>query len=296
VTLQDEERERRLGLWASIQRKNPDNVSAISLRDLGVYGGAQGIWVDKAKTGALAADGSGVTVSLLHTGRHYPDDVSDDGLIYHYPSTSRPPARDAAEVEATKNAARVALPIFVILPGQTDRTRRVRLGWVQDWDDKAALFLVLFGDTAPTYAPAAEQGEPFSLTDDAPMRKAMVNVRARRQVFRFQVLAQYGAKCAVCSITHPSLVKAAHIRGKREKGSDDWRNGLPLCSTHHDAYDAELFAIHPDTLSIITGPDISAAAIGLGADVLAVEQKRPHRDALVWRFEWTQSKWRTKLT
>jgi len=248
VTLQDEERERRLRLWGSIKRIEPDNVSASSLRDLGVYGGAQGIWVDKAKTGPLAADGSGVTVSLLHTGRHYPDDVSDDGLIYHYPRTSRPPARDAAEVEATKNAARLALPIFVILPGQTD-----------------------------------------------PMRKTMVNVRARQQVFRFQVLAQYGAKCAVCSITHPSLVKAAHIRGKREKGSDDWRNGLPLCSTHHDAYDAQLFAIHPDTLSIVTGPDISPAAIGLGANVLAVKQKRPHRDALAWRFELTQSKWRTKL-
>ena len=95
------------------------------------------------------------------------------------------------------------------------------------------------------------------------MKMAMVKVRGRQQVFRFQVLAQYGAKCAVCSITHPNLLKAAHIRGKREKGSDDWRNGLPLCSTHHDAYDAQLFAIHPDTLSIVAAPDVSPADIGL---------------------------------
>jgi putative restriction endonuclease len=290
-----EEKERRLSLWGSIKSLGSDHVSAASLRDLGIYGGAQGIWVDKAKTGPIAANGSGVTVSLLHTGRHYPDDISEDGLIYHYPRTARPPSRDAAEVEATKNAARLALPIFVILPGQTDRTRQVHLGWVEDWDDEAALFLVLFGDTAPTYASPAEQGEPFSLTDDAPMRKATVNVRARQQVFRFQVLAQYGAKCAVCSITHPSLVEAAHIRGKRERGSDDWRNGIPLCSTHHDAYDAQLFAIHPDTLSIITEPDVSPAAIGLGTSLLAVKHKRPHRDALAWRFELTRSKWRTKL-
>ena len=295
MTLKDEERERRLRLWGSIKSLDPDNVSASSLRDLGVYGGAQGIWVDKAKTGPIAANGSGVTVSLLHTGRHYPDDISEGGLIYHYPRTARPPSRDAAEVEATKNAARLALPIFVILPGQTDRTRRVHLGWVEDWDDEAALFLVLFGDTAPTYASPAEQDEPFSLTDDAPMRKATVSVRARQQVFRFQVLARYGAKCAVCSITHPSLVKAAHIRGKRERGSDDWRNGIPLCSTHHDAYDAQLFAIHPDTLTIITGPDVSPTAIGLGTDVLAVKQRRPHREALAWRFQLTQSKWKTKV-
>ena len=137
----------------------------------------------------------------------------------------------------------------------------MRLGWVEDWDDEAALFLILFGEETPAYAPPAEPDEPFSLTDEAPTKKALTN-RGRQQVFRFQVLAQYGTKCAVCAITHPSLVKAAHIRGKREKGSDDWRNGLPLCSTHPDAFDAQLFAIHPDTLSIVTGPDIAPNAIG----------------------------------
>ena len=167
----------------------------------------------------------------------------------------------------------------------------MRLGWVEDWDDEGALFLVLYGETPPTYSPPAEQDEAFLLTDNAPMRKATVNVRARQQVFRFQVLAQYGAKCAVCSITHPSLIKAAHIRGKREKGSDDWRNGIPLCSTHHDAYDAQLFAIHPDTLSIITAPGVIPAAIGLSATLLAVKHMKPHREALAWRFEITQSKW-----
>ena len=229
---------------------------------------------------------------LLYLGK---SQTAHDGLIYHYPSTSRPSSRDAAEVEATKNANQLGLPVFVILPGETNQTRRVRLGWIEDWDDEAALFLVLFGETAPTYSPPAEQDEPFSLTDDAPMKKAMVKVRGRQQVFRFQVLAQYEAKCAVCSITHPNLLKAAHIRGKREKGSDDWRNGLPLCSTHHDAYDAQLFAIDPDTLSIVTAPDISPADIGLGGGALAVKQLRPHRDALVWRFELTQNKWRSKL-
>jgi putative restriction endonuclease len=296
MAAQDEERKRRLELWQSIKGLGADDVPPSYLRDVGVYGGAQGIWVDKARTALIASNGIGATVSLLHTGRHYPDDVSDDGLIYHYPNTERPPSRDAAEVEATKNTASLNLPIFVILPGPTDRTRRVRFGWVADWDDEAALFLILFGDAAPAYVPPVELDEPFSLVDHAPIRKAMVNVRARQQVFRFQVLAQYGSKCVVCSITHPSLVKAAHIRGKREKGSDDWRNGLPLCSTHHDVYDAHLFAIQPDTLSVVTGPDISPAAIGLGTRLLAVKNKRPHRDALAWRFSVTESKWSTKST
>ena len=146
-----------------------------------MYGGAQGIWVGKTTTGHLAANG--VVFGLLHTGRHYPDDVSEDGLIYHYPRTSRPSSRDAAEVEATKNANRLGLPVFIILPGETNQTRCVRLGWIEDWDDEAALFLVLFGDTAPIYSPPAEQDEPFSLTDHAPMKMAMVKVRGRQQVF-----------------------------------------------------------------------------------------------------------------
>jgi hypothetical protein len=54
-------------------------------------------------------------------------------------------------LDTTKNAANLNLPIFVILPGDTDRTRRVRLGWVEDWDDEAALFLLLFGEVAPAY-------------------------------------------------------------------------------------------------------------------------------------------------
>ena len=41
------------------------------LREMGVYGGAQGIWVDKRRTGALTADGNGVTVGVRHTGQHY---------------------------------------------------------------------------------------------------------------------------------------------------------------------------------------------------------------------------------
>jgi putative restriction endonuclease len=95
-----------------------------ALRSTRVYGGAQGIWVDKTTTGTLSPDGHGITVSILHTGRHYPDDLSDDGLIYHYPTTHRPPGRDLAEVQATKNAATLSLPIFVILPGTDSAAKR----------------------------------------------------------------------------------------------------------------------------------------------------------------------------
>src|SRR5262245_33742573 len=87
--------------------------------------------------------------------------------------------------------------------------------------------------------------------------------RRGQQRFRFQVMAQYGSKCAVCDIRHPALLKAAHICGVAEQGSDDWRNGIPLCATHHEAFDDHLFCIHPKSKAIECKPEITPDEIGL---------------------------------
>jgi hypothetical protein len=41
---------RRLDLWKTISNERLDDLEPGRLRDLGIYGGAQGIWVDKAHT------------------------------------------------------------------------------------------------------------------------------------------------------------------------------------------------------------------------------------------------------
>src|SRR6516225_7003641 len=128
----------------------------------------------------------------------------------------------------------------------------------------------------------------FLTRADRPVTWALLRGQQR---FRFQVLANYGCKCAVCAITHPSLMKAAHIRGKAHKGSDDWRNGLPLCSTHHDAFDAHLFRIHPDTLGIEMMPGVSPISIGVIAKSLTPIHQHPHPEALSWRFTQTNRLW-----
>ncbi len=220
---------------------------------------------------------------MLHTGRHYPDDLSDDGLIYHYPVTNRPPSRDKAEVEATKEAGRLAIPIFVILPAKGSTTRRVRLGWVEDWDDATKQFLILFGEQPPPYQPASPD-RPFSLTDDAQRKTGTHKLRPGQQAFRFQVLAQYGCRCAACTITEPALIVAAHIRDKAHRGSDDWRNGLPLCQTHHAAFDAGMFSIDPETLAISMFEGQFPASIGVTNGSIKVLKDRPHPDALAWRY------------
>ena len=53
----------------------------------------------------------GVTIGVLHTGRHYDDDLAANCIEYHYPKT-RSPGTDAAEVQATKNAAELNFPVL----------------------------------------------------------------------------------------------------------------------------------------------------------------------------------------
>lgn len=69
----------RKRLWAELSAHDLGDLEPKLLRDLGIYGGAQGIWVDKARTGPLTRSGAGATVSILHTGKHYPDDLSGEG-------------------------------------------------------------------------------------------------------------------------------------------------------------------------------------------------------------------------
>jgi hypothetical protein len=178
------ENDRRLGLWKTLTSDNIENIEPKQLRDLRIYGGAQGIWVDKGQTTSSELGVDGATVSVLHTGRHYADDLSDDGVIYHYPQTSRPPARDAAEVQATKNAMLHKLPIFIILPGKSSQSlRSVKIGWVCDFDDTNRQFLILFGqETPPTYTKAEHETDPFRLTEEPRKKAAAIKNGVKRRL------------------------------------------------------------------------------------------------------------------
>jgi putative restriction endonuclease len=218
----DAERDRRLSLWQREKATSADELNAKLLRDLRVYGGAQGIWVDRESTSSVSPNIASVTVSILHTGEHYPDDLSDDGVIYHYPETRRSAGRDRSEVDATKAAHDLGLPIFVILnhPSKVE-LRLVRLAWVADWDDDSKQFLILFGEQPQKLEPIVLADAPFQLHAARERRTTHAQVRVGQQKFRFEVLKQYGAKCCLCSIAVPQLLAAAHICGKEHDGSDD---------------------------------------------------------------------------
>lgn len=92
--------------------------------------------------------------------------------------------------------------------------------------------------------------------------------RARRSVTRLvrdarfsgRVIAAYHGRCAMCGLGL-SLVQGAHIYpASAPDSSDDVRNGLCLCSNHHDAFDRHLIWVDPDTRGIRLHPTVEAHA------------------------------------
>jgi len=291
VTLEDE-LEARLSAWGEIRTLSASrslvaaDVNALRGSGLRVFRSGRGIWTDKARTAELAADG--VTVGVLHTGRTYADDLLDDGIVYHYPVT-RAPGRDAQEVNATKAAKELGLPLFVVVQPDGSSRRLVHLSWVEDWDDPSGLFLIAFGEGPPSrdkYS-GTEDDHPFELErsggDDR--RKGVRSARSGQARFSFHVFRRYGPCCAVCEVAVIGLLQAAHVRPVADRGTDDPRNGLVLCATHHLAFDKQLFAVNPASLAVVCrpgGPD--ELALGMARSSIAHLGRRPHAEALEWRW------------
>jgi predicted restriction endonuclease len=154
-----------------------------------------------------------------------------------------------------------------------------------DWDDADEIFLVTFTDevTPTSLDDSAPSGAPFTLFDESnETRRIEVAARPNQQRFKFDVIARYGASCAVCDIDLPEVLDAVHIAEKRAKGSDNPGNGLVLCATHHRAFDRGLFCIKPNDLSICA--TTSPVSLRLARDSIGHLRGQPHADALAWRW------------
>lgn len=292
MTQVEQELRWRQQLWEHLRTTpdGPKNVPPSTLHALNIYKGAHGIWVDKSRTAAITPDGYGIAVSLVHSGKSYPDDWSEHGVIYHYPQTKRP-GRDLSEIEATKNASRYSLPVFVITH-TSHSMRDVYLGWVEAWDDQAKQFLVVFDEQFPNTpvprkqeaAEVGENDEPFVLFSPRKGTQRMVTGRPDQQRFKFQLVKRYGLICAVCGLRTAPLLQAAHIVPKEHHGSDDPRNGLVLCANHHLAFDLALFSIHPESLAIGYQEGYDQEQLQIAYENLCHLPALPHPEALLWRY------------
>ena len=73
----------------------------------------------------------------------------------------------------------------------------------------------------------------------------------RNPKFREKILKQHGSICSCCDIAMEKLIEAAHIIPVEDNGNDEVKNGIPLCPTHHTAFDNFLFTISPTNNSIV---------------------------------------------
>jgi len=112
-----------------------------------------------------------------------------------------------------------------------------------------------------------------------------VKARLGQQKFRKRVLERQGATCAVCDIAVAGVIEAAHVVPKEHDGSDDERNGLALCATHHRMFDAGVFLVNPYNLSIhIPDPGYTASDLRITRLDLGHLTATPHRQAFNWRW------------
>ena len=284
------ERERRLALWSELGRQGgPDRVEPSLVNQLRLHRGQQGVFRDQELTGSLTSLGTGVAVGLLHTGSSYADDLFEEGLIYHYPMTSRG-QRDSNEIAAMKACAEHSLPVFVVItPSAGASTRDVRLGWVTDFDDDSRQLLISFSDAPLPAAKASvdEDDGPFELKVSRRHKWTTARTRPGQCQFRFAVFKRYGAACTFCQINEPKLLEAAHLCPVEKDGCDDPRNGLVMCLTHHKAFDAGLLLVNPDSGAVHAGRSISnLKSIGVTVASIGHLKRTPHRDALTWA--WSQ--------
>lgn len=279
---------RREQLWqALLAAGGPVDVQRGLLRDLKIYGGQAGIFVPSAETRTPATP-KGIALSFLHTGRHYDDELTATGVIYHYPSTGRS-GHDKSEIEASHAAYRASLPVFVIGPGNKATSRTVYRGYIEDVDDKNKVLLITFtrAELPPPPTPT-EISEAFNLTDNsaAPSFSARRN-RPNQVRFAFDVYKRYGTECAVCGLNVQGLLQAAHLLSKKDGGSDDARNGLPLCANHHLAFDRGYWCVDTD-LKLHTqsdGPALFDLAIPRADLSHLARQPHPQAISRVWT-EW----------
>ena len=284
----EQELQRREDLWAEVLALGgPDGLDPRQINNHGLrlVAGQRGIYRDADLTGPLTPSGDGLTVGIRITGRVYPDDVDDEGVLYHYPRTDSR-TTDEREILSTKAASEHGLPLFAVI--SDGKQRNVRLGWVLDWDDGAELFLVEFSEQSPPkYEPSGgeESFEPFG--SGAVVKDGKQSTRPNQRRFRYQVLQRYGAECAFCPIDKKELLDTAHLIGKEHKGSDESGNGLPVCPTHHRAMGEKtaMLRIHPETLEVIADNGATIAGLRVTKPSLTKMANPPHPVALQYLWD-----------
>ncbi|OBU29909.1 HNH endonuclease [Photobacterium phosphoreum] len=244
-------------------------VTAGQLRELGIYSGAAGVWVNTALTKGIVSDNAGIAVSIMHTGKDYSDDFSDQGINYDFPATKRNGSHDQNEIQALKNCYEAKIPLFVISKSANKKLRDVHIGLIENFDNEQNKAYIKFVSLKEL-----DVSEPQLVRDiqakyinkfDALVNKSQVTTSAKRQkrilaadhkpkkVLRYiedyarnpDVVAEalYLAKgiCEACHQPAPFMKKSNgepylevhHIKPLSQGGEDSLENVQAICPNCH---------------------------------------------------------------
>ena len=274
---------RRIDIFHSLKMNKDGYVDYNDIRANKIRYGQRGIISMK-----LPRVGEEVALSILSTGKDYSDKLSENSLEYDAPNTTIK-AKDENEISGMIAAMNYAIPIFVVIGDHTNGSnRKVFLGLVKDYDDERRKFLI---DLLDKYSGITDSGfgvdvnqpedfNPYELEQDD--KNQLVKVRRNQTKFRYGVLKRYGTICSVCDFNIEEAIEAAHIIPKGSKGTDDLRNGLPMCSNHHKLFDANYFAFDEGTNVIIRG-GLNSDKLGILRNDLKHLRKLPHPEAIAKR-------------
>jgi len=144
----------------------------------------------------------------------------------------------------------------------------------------------------------AEPFEKYVAEDEERYKEQSFKRQVRDKGFRKAIRRIYKDTCALCrssvvTQTDQSLIDGAHIIPWEDKGTDDPRNGLALCKTHHWMFDNYLLTIQPDYQIKLSGwlrkegKEIDHTLAWNGEKMLLPEEERfmPHEEALTEHFK-----------
>jgi len=245
---------KNLDLWEEVSKNKRHSNEFV--RDIKkIHRGERGIYRDLSKTRKLSFE-DGICQSILDTGRKYDDVLTDSYLTYYYPDTSHK-SRDVGEINSLKISQKYNIPIFVVLGSDEDtKTKDIRLGYVQGFNDALKYFLISFiKDNKKIINPIEniieeQKDETDVLFDDTRQRKKTLssNRNNNQPKFNFDVFKYYQNQCAVCDINY--FLEAAHIIPVKNRGTDNKKNGIILCKNHHKAFDDIFFRINYQNYNI----------------------------------------------
>ena len=245
---------KNLELWEEVSKNKRHSNEFV--RDIKkIHRGERGIYRALSKTRKLSFE-DGICQSILDTGRKYDDILTDSYLTYYYPDTSHK-SRDVGEINSLKISQKYNIPIFVVLGSDEDtKTKEIRLGYVQSFNDAQKSFLISFiEDNKRIINPIEniieeQKDETDVLFDDTRQRKKTLssNRNNNQPKFNFDVFKYYQNQCAVCDINY--FLEAAHIIPVKNRGTDNKKNGIILCKNHHKAFDDMFFRINYQNYNI----------------------------------------------